>query len=715
MSLEPSDVANIQGPPHQISCIVCRQRKVKCDKQQRCSNCAKAGIECVYAVPARPRRRIGNGRSPEDVSREELIQRVRRYEALFKKYGPQLDAVKNENTNTKKPSSESESNTGVSLVQELLLLQLQREDSKPPLASQSSLFTEDLSGEILEDFYDQGSPDTSIQNTPQETGSPFTISSAFDSSFGKLTDSHPSTKLIYKLWEIFLNNVNPLVKIIHAPTVQRQLLEASVDLENVSRPFEALMFAIYASAITSLKNEECIELTGLPKLQLQKQYYKIGQLALARAGIFGTQDTVVLQAAVLFVVSLTVVPNFDPGELYVLLGTILRVAERIGLHRKSYPANVSAIEAQTRRRLWWQIVVQDSRAAQRCRIDVLASPEHWQSELPLNVNDSDLTQDMLVEPRGRVGSTEMTFRLMLYDIGKFIRHSAPMAPFGGSWQKLFSKPVPVVDKDKVIDELEKMIESNYLRYCDPVIPLHVFARGVATIMICRMRLTIRHPRRFPDRGSSMTQDEKDKLFTFCLTIIEQDNFLHSVDSVRGFLWLLDHEFQGDAFVYLISELRYREPGLSTEKAWSEIFEAFKHHPNLVDAKTPFTVAIRNLTLKSWECWETRVQQQQNLQPSRPALISQFLEQRTLGSSPSAKEYSVDQATMEMDINAPTSYGMLPATNWDFGLSSMSDPLAPMDWNYWNGLIQNAETYNVDNIDNIDNIDNFASQADGRPA
>jgi len=381
----------------------------------------------------------------------------------------------------------------------------------------------------------------------------------------------------------------------------------------------------------------------------------------------------------------------------------------MGLYRKKYPANISAIESQTRRRLWWQIVVLDARAAQRCRVDVLASTEHWQSELPLNVNDSDLTQDMLVEPRGRIGSTEMTFRLMLYDIGKFIRHSAPMAPFGGSWQKLSNQPVPLADKDKVIDELEKMVESNYLRYCDPVIPLHVFARGVASIMVCRMRLTIRHPRRFPDRGLSMTPDEKDKLFSFCLTIIEQDNFLHSVDSVRGFLWLLDHEFQGDAFVYLISELRYREPDTTTEKAWTEILEAFKHHPNLMDAKTPFTSALRNLTLKSWECWETRVQQLQNRHLSRPAVITQMFDQRTPGSTPSATGQSEDQATMEMDINAPmpsTSCGTIPATNWDFGLASMSDPLAPMDWNYWNGLIQNAETYSVDN---------FASPAPGGSA
>jgi len=138
MSQEACDLSNIQAPLHQISCIVCRQRKVKCDKQQRCSNCAKAGIECIYSVPARPRRRIGNGRSPEDVSREELIQRVRRYEALFKKYGPQIDAIKNENIAniTKESTPDSQPSTDVSLVQELLLLQLERQNGKAQLAPQ---------------------------------------------------------------------------------------------------------------------------------------------------------------------------------------------------------------------------------------------------------------------------------------------------------------------------------------------------------------------------------------------------------------------------------------------------------------------------------------------------------------------------------------------------------------------------------------------------
>lgn len=369
----------------------------------------------------------------------------------------------------------------------------------------------------------------------------------------------------------------------------------------------------------------------------------------------------------------------------------------MGIHRDTYPANLSVIEVQTRRRLWWQIIVLDSRCAQRSRVDVYASSEHWESALPLNVNDSDLTPDMAVEPRGHVGSTEMTFRLMLYDIGKFIRHSAEMAPFGGSWQKLSGLSTLRSEKDKVIDSLEEMLESRYLRHCDPVIPLHILTRSIATIVVSRMRLMLRHPGQFLNRRSSMSKEEKGELFNICLTMIEQDNLLHDVDCVRGFLWLVGQEFQVDAFVYLLSELRCRDPVPQTERAWSEIAKTFKHHPNMASyTRIPLNVAISKLALTSWESWESRARYERNLEPSRPEFILKLLKQRTTYYPGASTEYSGDSVSMDLDPNAPASYATSGRANWGFGSSSLSDPLAPIDWNYWNGLIEDAETYTINN-------------------
>lgn len=150
-----------------------------------------------------------------------------------------------------------------------------------------------LNDEILESFFDGDFPCASDIKTL-----PF----VFDSGSDKLADFHPSTVQIFRLWQTFVENVNPVAKIIHVPTVQRELLEASVNLQEVAKPFEALMFAIYASAITSLSNEECEKLTNISRQQLRKRYHIVAQQALTRAGVFGTLEIVVLQVALLLLV-----------------------------------------------------------------------------------------------------------------------------------------------------------------------------------------------------------------------------------------------------------------------------------------------------------------------------------------------------------------------------------------------------------------------------
>jgi hypothetical protein len=65
-------------PQRVLSCVLCSQRKVKCDRKFPCSNCVKAGAQCVSAASiTRQRRR----RFPE----RELLDRLRLYEDLLRK------------------------------------------------------------------------------------------------------------------------------------------------------------------------------------------------------------------------------------------------------------------------------------------------------------------------------------------------------------------------------------------------------------------------------------------------------------------------------------------------------------------------------------------------------------------------------------------------------------------------------------------------------
>lgn len=66
-------------PQRTFACVLCQQRKVKCDRRFPCANCTKAGSQCVSAalVPRQRRRRF-----PE----RDLLNRLRHYEDLLRRH-----------------------------------------------------------------------------------------------------------------------------------------------------------------------------------------------------------------------------------------------------------------------------------------------------------------------------------------------------------------------------------------------------------------------------------------------------------------------------------------------------------------------------------------------------------------------------------------------------------------------------------------------------
>jgi hypothetical protein len=104
------------------------------------------------------------------------------------------------------------------------------------------------------------------------------------------------------LWQTFLDNVNPLSKVIHAPTVQQKVLEASGDLENMPKNIEAFMFSMYSCAVNSMTDPECQKILGESKSPMQARYNAAAQRAFINAGLLKSSDMIVLQAFVLFLV-----------------------------------------------------------------------------------------------------------------------------------------------------------------------------------------------------------------------------------------------------------------------------------------------------------------------------------------------------------------------------------------------------------------------------
>lgn len=81
--------------PYRKACIVCRDRKVKCDKQSPCSNCQKLLLDCVYPSPFRPTSRPPKEKVAEKSSKEteqELLERIKKLEGAVQ----DLSGLRNE-------------------------------------------------------------------------------------------------------------------------------------------------------------------------------------------------------------------------------------------------------------------------------------------------------------------------------------------------------------------------------------------------------------------------------------------------------------------------------------------------------------------------------------------------------------------------------------------------------------------------------------------
>lgn len=526
---------------------------------------------------------------------------------------------------------------------------------------------------------------------------------------------------IFRLWQTFLDNVNPLVKILHTPTVQQLVLEASGNTRNLSKSINALLFAIYLSAVNSLSNAECEGMVGQEKSVLLANYYLATQQALISTGFLKSSDLIVLQAYVLFLVSLTlnlftafliqqlsVRQFYDPHTLWTLTGIAIRIGQRIGLHHDGTILGLSIFETELRRRLWWQIVLLDGRSAELCGSGSSLLTPVWDTKTPLNVNDSDLNPNMREMPVEHTGLTEMAFCLLRYEFGTFLR-SGPTTAFDGSWQKLSSAALSSSEKEKAIKELEQLLERKFLRFCDPSIPLHFQCVLVARGAMCMMRLRAHHPCHRSDGGANMARNERDLLFSNSMKVLELDNLSHSTQITQRFLWHTNVYFQWHALIYALGELCSRTAGDEVDGAWQQITDVFKYRPELTKMKNALSIAIGNLTIKAWEARET-VERQRKPQTRPPSFISNLYSQReirkTIASTPSSCEPKTtsdgtpserhvgDLQGREANTDGTTSSGLDQPRPAD----SLSKEYCPADWAEWVNLLQDFELQPFDGAD-----------------
>lgn len=119
----------------------------------------------------------------------------------------------------------------------------------------------------------------------------------------ELSTLHPEPVDILRLWQVYLDNVNPLLKVTHVPSLQGRIIEAAGNLHDIPPALEALMFGIYCMAIVSLDANACQTWFASSKESLKSRYQIGCQQALFKAGFLRSVDRECLTGLFLYLVS----------------------------------------------------------------------------------------------------------------------------------------------------------------------------------------------------------------------------------------------------------------------------------------------------------------------------------------------------------------------------------------------------------------------------
>ena len=113
---------------------------------------------------------------------------------------------------------------------------------------------------------------------------------------------HPNQVQIFRLWQIYLDNVNPLLKVTHTPTLQAQIIDAAANVSDIDSDLQALMFSIYSVAVMTLSEQQCLSQFGTPRNDLLAGYQMACQQALLNCDFLSTDNRNCLTALFLYLV-----------------------------------------------------------------------------------------------------------------------------------------------------------------------------------------------------------------------------------------------------------------------------------------------------------------------------------------------------------------------------------------------------------------------------
>ncbi|EAW20702.1 Zn(II)2Cys6 domain-containing transcription factor nscR [Aspergillus fischeri NRRL 181] len=644
--MEKSNRRKRPSTPH-LSCELCRERKIKCDKVDPCTNCVSAGVVCVPVhrprlprgvharrarpmspafVPARAPTPVAGPVSSEEKQADASSGAVGAVDDDLRKRIHRLEAV----VNSMRAAMQDPSPAPVSQVScayRCIVGGADEEQSvfnnsypaptsslacsssipihvqeQPPFTSHPDCFWTSLVGEVgnvawanldwrwdancfpwvVDQIEDHGGDVGSSSETKSDTHSPLApnMSKIGDGGlrFLGLSGNNPTLtwtpvledkEMTRQLCQIYLQQVDPIIKILHRPTVEKWMLHGERYLDYPERhvAVDALRSAICYAAAASLTDDQCSAIFQRSRSSgIVEDSRRACEAALERSGLLVSPSITGLQAFVLYLIARR---SEDRSQAaWTLTAVAVRLAKALGLHRER---DETFFSQQMRRRLWLTISLMDLQASFSQASEPLINTEEATSTfcLPQHINDSDMDPTMTHEIPDREGLCDTTFALVTYHIqlaGRALNFGTAASPQHKASQQQHAQ----------------RFEQNALRllhFCDPESsPYAWFTWHGTQCLVSGARLSALRPLQLPQPSNSSSQpppspspspqEHNHELLRLALNVLEKAHLMHTDPRGEGFRWYVTMPWH--ALAVAITECSLCPDVARIQSAWPTI-------------------------------------------------------------------------------------------------------------------------------------------------
>ncbi|KAK2612803.1 hypothetical protein QQS21_001255 [Conoideocrella luteorostrata] len=486
-----------------------------------------------------------------------------------------------------------------------------------------------------------------------------------------------------KLWTVFMQRVEPIMKISFEWTLER-LQSALVDSnlwENLSLGEHALALSSCFFGVVTLSDNECARDFSESKSSLLSQYRQHCEDSFARIIMLAIDDILTLKALCVYTkASIDVVTN---QSLWSLMGLISRSAELLGIHRDGELMGLSPIETEDRRRLWWQVQHLDLILAIKNGVTPLTFTADWDAKLPLNIDDCDITLSSKTTPKERTGLTGISYTLFTYWMIDQQRNFR---------QKRLNQRSPV-DRSllgplttMMVDDLEAGLQTNFLQYCDPIKPLDLLLQISARAVVCVLRLRGMHEMRLV--SDQLDNKFHDKYFSMCMQALGYTITTYSQPMLRPFHWLAETSFGWHAFIALLLDMPQLRDSNKIKAAWTLLDDLYAMVAFLTDfSEDKRRLSAADLLIVTWNVCERKPELGSMRKPAFVAKleddISRFRDKLNMAEEVIGVSGSIKPTESEFTENQPGTGDLL---NFNF---------ADIDWSYWDTVNLGLPNYSAE--------------------